>query len=86
MSSLSKLPHGVSLDIDEETRARVDVNLRLLQRFIDMVVADPSVADDIPAEANVIFLPDDDEEVARRHEAAGLGMREAGAVVHFVRV
>ena len=51
-----------------------------------MIFADPSVADAIPAEANVIFVPHDDPALAARHRAAGERMRAAGRVVHFFEV
>lgn len=86
MSVLPQLPSGSFPDVDEATQERVEANLRLAQRFFDMLFDDPSIADDIPAEAYVIFLPDDDPDLARRHAAAGERMRAAGQIVHFVRV
>ncbi len=86
---MSALPRP---DFDEEiggggaTSSLDTANLRLARRFVTMLFDDPSIADDIPAEAYVIFLPDDDPDLARRHAAAGERMRAAGQIVHFVRV
>jgi hypothetical protein len=60
--------------------------MRLIGRFFDMLFDDPSIADAIPAEANVIFIPQDDPELAARHRAAGERMRAAGRIVHFFDV
>jgi hypothetical protein len=79
-------PPDLDDEIDDETQSRIDAHLGLAPRFIDMIFADPSLLDAIPAEANVIFLPHDDPELAARHRAAGERMRAAGHLVHFVEV
>jgi hypothetical protein len=77
-----------NIDVDGGAGAPPDVTetLGLMKRFVAMVFTDPSIADDIPAYASVIFLPHDDPALAARNRAAGERMRAAGATVHFVEV
>lgn len=73
-------------DVDAARDARVAETLDLAKRFINAIFDDPSLLDDIPEGANVIFLPHDDPDLAERNRAAGLRMRAAGHLVHFAHV
>ena len=86
MQPRSGLGHGDGTAGDRPPQGPDSANLRLAKRFVTMLFDDPSIADDIPAEAYVVFLPDDDPDLAERHAAAGERMKAAGQIVHFVRV
>lgn len=86
MSAQPNSAHITAPEIDEESRARIDETLSLMVRFVEMLGDDASIADAIPANASVIFLPHDDADLAARNRAAGERMRAAGATVHFIEV
>ena len=80
------MPRVDDLPDDDAANQRVAQTLDLAQRFFDAAFADPSLLDGIPDGANVIFIPDDDEDVARANSAAAARMQAAGRLVHLVRV
>ncbi len=86
MSALPRPEFDEDIDGDAAMLSLDTANLRLAKRFVTMLFDDPSIAGDIPAEAYVIFLPEDDPDLARSHAAAGERMRAAGQIVHFVRM
>ncbi len=71
---------------DEAVNQRVAQTLDMAQVFLNAVFDDPSLLDEIPDGANVVFVPDDDEQVAAANTAAAARMRQAGKLVYLVRV
>lgn len=67
----------------EDGDDRIDANLALAERFVAAFLADLSLLDAIPDGATVVFLPDDDPELAELNRSGGEAMREAGHLVHF---
>lgn len=60
----------------------ISSEMALLARFMDLVVEDPSIADEIPGGATVFFLPEDDPELAAAEQAAADKAAEAGIKVY----
>lgn len=54
----------MSVDVDVKKQAYADANLDLFARFMELVFDDPSILDEIPAQATLFLLPEDDPELA----------------------
>jgi hypothetical protein len=59
-------------------------NLDLAARWVRMIFLDPTLLDQIPEGANVVFLPEDDPELAEANRRGGEAMRRAGKTVSFI--
>lgn len=67
---------------EREQATFVSTEMSLLARFMDMVVDDPSIADEIPGGATVFFLPEDDPELAAAEQAAADKAAQAGIKIY----
>jgi hypothetical protein len=63
-----------------------DRNLTLSFDLASAIVDDPALLDEIPEGATVIFLPDDDPELATANRAIGLAALDRGEDVYFRHV
>lgn len=54
----------MSVDVDVDKQTYADANLDLLARFMEMIFEDTSILDEIPANATLFLLPEDDPEMA----------------------
>ena len=61
LTATSSMPMSVGFDVKQQY---ADANLDLLARFMEMIFEDPSILDEIPAQATLSLLPDDDPELA----------------------
>jgi hypothetical protein len=58
----------------------------MAQVFLAKLFDHPAPIDDIPDGPSVIFLPDDDPDLAAANRAWGEELLAAGATVHFARI
>jgi len=70
-------------DMTEQQAADVDANLDLVARFLEAVIDDPSVAEDIPDGATIFVLPHDDPDRAKTNFDLANAASEAGRDVHI---
>jgi len=63
-----------------------DRNLTLAFQLADAIVDDPALLEKIPEGATVIFLPDDDPELATANRAMGPAALDRGEDVYFRHV
>lgn len=70
-------------DVTDEHAAIVDANLDLLAQFMEVVVANPSMTDQIPTSATIIIVPEDDPERAMANLALADAASRAGRKVQI---
>lgn len=73
---------STQIEVDAEKQAQISAHMGLFRRFMRMVFADPSIADDIPGGAYVFLLPADDPELAAVEQAAADKAAKAGRLVY----
>ncbi len=69
-------------DVDATTQTTGSARGELFRRFMQMVFADPAIADEIPGGAYVYLLPEDDPELAAVEQAAADKAARAGKLVY----
>ncbi|MBL7065886.1 MAG: hypothetical protein ISS49_17050 [Anaerolineae bacterium] len=67
---------------DEQFRRNHD----LFEIFMQQVLDDPELLDDIPNGVNIVFLPDNDPELLEANRELGRIKRQEGKQVVFVQV
>ncbi|MBA2278023.1 MAG: hypothetical protein H0W06_09705 [Chloroflexia bacterium] len=73
---------SIQTEIDAEQQARISAHMALYRRFMQMVFADPAIADEIPGGAFLYLLPEDDPELAAVEQAAADKAARAGKLVY----
>lgn len=73
----------MSEGFDAKEQARVDAHMRLMARFMDMVIEDPSILDDIPGGAYLFFLPEDDPAQAAIERRGAAQLASQGKTVYL---
>lgn len=73
---------STQIEADAEKQAQISAHMGLFRRFMQMVVADPSIADEVPGGAYVFLLPEDDPELAAVEQAAADKAANAGKLVY----
>ncbi len=61
-------------------------NLKLSTEFDLYLIEHPDVAEQIPENALVVLLPEDDQELCERNLALASARRESGQAVVYVRI
>lgn len=69
-------------EIDAVLRAPKDARTVLHLRFLHMLIEDSSIHDEMPAEAFVFLLPEDDPELAAEEREAAERYAQAGRTVY----
>ncbi len=69
-----------------EQDARIARNMEWTLAFLQSVLADPSILDEIPDEASVFLLPDDDPELAEANRRGAERARQRGRPVYVRRM
>ncbi len=59
-----------TITLSDETATMIDANLELSRRFFAAAFDDPSLLDDLPADATVVLIPFDDPGLARANMVA----------------
>lgn len=70
------------LEIDAVMRAPKSPRSVLFRRFLQMAIENPSIFDEIPAEAYVFLLPEDDPELAAQERGAAERFAQKGHKVY----
>ncbi|MGH2535303.1 MAG: DUF5647 family protein [Thermomicrobiales bacterium] len=68
--------------LDPASVDRINRNLSLLSEFLQAVFDDPSILDESPEHSNLIFIPEDDPELAKVNLQGAERMARAGHSVH----
>jgi hypothetical protein len=72
----------MSVDVDVDKQARIEANLDLFARFMEMVFDDPSIVDDIPAQATLFLLPEDDPTLAAEIQRSADRLAQKGRPIY----
>ncbi len=74
----------------EEDPAKVDAqvarDMEWTLEFLQSILADPSILDEIPDEASLFLLPDDDPELAEANRRSAERARQRGRPVYVRRM
>lgn len=77
----------MSVDIDEQTVMRfADRNADFALAHLEAILEDTTLLDEIPNGAHIIWLPDDDPELAAYNRATGERREREGKTVLYKRV
>ncbi len=71
---------------DAATASRVSHNLDLLRRFTLRVFEEPSLLNEIPNGGTLVFIPDDDLELAETNLRGGMRLVREGQNITFRHV